>query len=573
MTSSDVDTHAANELKMHHRDLELHNQELREAQAQLEQARRRYAELFDLAPVGYCTVDERGRIEVANLTLAVMLGIERGRLIGKTLSSFLASKDKQAYALHLKGCFRDKQSVTIELDFDVKSRAPIVAQVVSTPVLNVRGAVTGCRTTLHDISRLKRSEELLGLLARASEILFSSFDTEATLSKVVHMAVPVFADACYLDLAVEGGMRRVEVAVKEELRRKFGPHFRNPGAPGTDSLQAQVLASKKPLFFPGLRRQGGPFERRCEARSLICVPVQGPQRIHGVVTLAMTDSGRSHTETDLDLALELGRRMALALENAAHYRAAQQAVQKREDILGVVSHDLRSPLGNMTLAISLLEGEASQDEREGALRVLQRASARMERMISDLLDFSSIEAGHLSVESEPHAVDQLLCDAEELLSPLAAARSQLLTFENRAGHRQVNCDRERILQVFSNLIGNAVKFTPEGGSIRVSAEASAGSHAHFRVSDDGPGIPEWVRDRVFDRFSQAQQTAHKGRGLGLFIARGIVEAMGGRLWFESVLGRGTTFHFTVPLAAERPSIVSVRDRSDSGSSRTSAERR
>ncbi len=238
-----------------------------------------------------------------------------------------------------------------------------------------------------------------------------------------------------------------------------------------------------------------------------------------------------------------------ASERAARSEA-EAAVATREELLAIVSHDLRNPLGSIVFNAALLQratidGEEGEGVHKSAQTIL-RSADRMTRLIADLLDLAQIQAGKLAVEQMPQDAEGLVRDCVEMLRPLAATRD--LKGTASAGLR-VRCDRERVLQILSNLVGNAIKFTPEEGSIFIEAQ-DTGHEVRFSVRDTGQGISEEELPRVFDRFWQAQKKNRAGIGLGLSIAKGLVEAQGGRLYVESKLGAGTTFFFTLPLAAE-----------------------
>jgi signal transduction histidine kinase len=178
-----------------------------------------------------------------------------------------------------------------------------------------------------------------------------------------------------------------------------------------------------------------------------------------------------------------------------------------------------------------------------------RAAARMNHMIRDLLDFSSIAAGRLSIHVQAHDVEGLITEGLELLQPIAADEGIRLEKEAKGLEGvAVRCDRERILQVFSNLIGNAIKFTGAGGSITVLTRYQD-ARLVFGVADTGPGIAPEDLTHIFDRYWQAKPKTREGIGLGLAISKAIVESHGGELWVESTLGRGTTFYFSLPLDA------------------------
>jgi signal transduction histidine kinase len=171
----------------------------------------------------------------------------------------------------------------------------------------------------------------------------------------------------------------------------------------------------------------------------------------------------------------------------------------------------------------------------------------MNRLIGDLLDVSRIESGRLVVDPHPQSVEPLLAEAAEMLTPLAATRGLTFRAPVEAELPRVLADTSRVLQVISNLGGNAIKFTPPGGMVLLTAE-HAGSEVRFAVTDTGPGIPEEQLPHIFSRFWQAHGTDRRGIGLGLSIAQGIVEAHGGRIWVTSRLGEGTRFFFTIPVA-------------------------
>ncbi|HZI14813.1 MAG TPA: HAMP domain-containing sensor histidine kinase [Myxococcus sp.] len=252
--------------------------------------------------------------------------------------------------------------------------------------------------------------------------------------------------------------------------------------------------------------------------------------------------------------LEAERQRNLAAENARLYREAEAAAREREDVLAIVSHDLKNPLATLRLSAAVLQQKLSKLPQGEALvkRVgtMDRAALQMLSLITGLLDAARLDAGQpLAVAPQPEAVDALVTEAVALIEPQATRRA--LRLEARlAPDLEALCDRERVLQVLANLLGNAVKFTPEGGTVVVSTRLEAGE-VHLSVRDTGPGIPLEEQPFLFQRHWQSRNTAHHGSGLGLYIARGLVEAHGGRLWVESTPGAGTTFTFTLPLAPRR----------------------
>jgi signal transduction histidine kinase len=225
----------------------------------------------------------------------------------------------------------------------------------------------------------------------------------------------------------------------------------------------------------------------------------------------------------------------------------RSAIRTRDDLLATVSHDLRGPLASITMAVELLRMiNGSTGTKQ--LAAIERSATRMEQLIQDLLDMASIESGHLSVEPTPLVVGELVEEAVESIKGQASAKVVELETDLSAGCLPIHGDRGRVLQVFSNILGNAVKFTPAAGKISVRAASPDDRYVKFAISDTGPGIDADQLPFIFDRFWQAKATARAGTGLGLAICRGIIQQHGGSIWAESQIGVGTTFFFTLPIA-------------------------
>jgi signal transduction histidine kinase len=239
------------------------------------------------------------------------------------------------------------------------------------------------------------------------------------------------------------------------------------------------------------------------------------------------------------------RSLSLALRQRAD--DAEQAARARDEVLAIVSHDLRNPL-NLVLTGSSFVLDAApelQPRVRAQVELVQRAAGQMHRLIGDLLDVSRVEAGLLRMEQRPEPVEPLVREACQLHEHPAREKRVAICCEFAPGLPRIQVDRGRILQVFDNLLGNALKFTPEGGEVTIRAYPQK-SVVRFAISDTGPGIAAADLPHVFDRFWQARQSRDGGAGLGLAIARSIVTAHGGEMWVESEEGRGSTFLFTLP---------------------------
>jgi PAS domain S-box-containing protein len=258
--------------------------------------------------------------------------------------------------------------------------------------------------------------------------------------------------------------------------------------------------------------------------------------------------GVSVDVTDIKRAEE--RQQRLARENARLYEHAAKAAQARTELLEVISHDLRDPLGSVAAHAQRIHRGLAADEAPAVLTQwaerIERAAGTMSRLVADLVDSERIDTGRLSIERRPHLVGSLLSGAVEMVEPAASAKSvELRVQADAVSSARVLCDADRIAQVLSNLLGNAIKFSPPGAQVVLAARPDGGD-VLFSVHDSGPGIDPEDLPHIFDRRWQAEEWARYGLGLGLTIARGLVEAHQGRIWAESEPGKGTTFYFKLP---------------------------
>jgi signal transduction histidine kinase len=227
---------------------------------------------------------------------------------------------------------------------------------------------------------------------------------------------------------------------------------------------------------------------------------------------------------------------------------ADDAVAARDEFLALVSHDLRNLLGGIAMSAAQIVGEPDDEVGQRNLKARQRIrhfSARMNRLVGDLVDVTSIEAGRLKINPEVFELEALLVESGEAFQPHAAAKHVSLLINKPPIARNARGDPERLLQVLANLLSNAIKFTPEGGTVTLALELGE-TEDHFSVTDTGIGVPADQLEAVFERFWQVTKSDRRGLGLGLFISKCLVEAHGGRIWATSVPGQGSAFHFTLP---------------------------
>jgi signal transduction histidine kinase/CheY-like chemotaxis protein len=412
-----------------------------------------------------------------------------------------------------------------------------------------------------ELREARRQLEQLRVLSDASAALGAVLEPSAMAASVTRLVVPVLADICFVDLFDRGDGQHLERAVALAEPSKAPLHEglrRAPVADASSSAQERARLTGQTLHLHGRDCDAvvpEDLQETIGATSAVVVPLCTRDECVGVLTLLMT-SGRVYGPNDVAVVEDLGRRMTAAIDNAFLYKQVENAVRARDDILSLVSHDLRNQLSAVLLGIaSVVSGAPDTDRRKDRRRldIVRRNAELMHKMTDDLLDLSSIEAGTLAISCESWSLRPLLQEALDSTSPLAKQRSIDLSMLTPIEDVAVNCDRERVLQVLANLIGNAVKFVPTGGRIVLRTEREPG-FARILVEDNGPGIPKELQRRVFERRWQARETARKGHGLGLYISKKMVEGMGGRISVDSDLGRGATIILTLPLA-EMPIVA------------------
>jgi signal transduction histidine kinase len=414
-----------------------------------------------------------------------------------------------------------------------------------------------------DVGERHRRAAAERLLAEAGEALAASLDGDEMLRRVAVVAARAVGGWCVVRVGALGAQTACAAAHHQAGRSPalqallhaspFDPAGAHPVARAIRTGEASLLEGSEPTIAaafpdPAQREQ----VREMGAASGLVVPLQARGRTLGALILVRGAEQPAFDGDDLALAGELARRTAMGVDNARLYRDSRAATQAREEVLAVVSHDLRNPLNAVLLASVILDeyGDPGQlGERERLqVRTIRNAAEQMATLIHDLVEVVALEAGTRVLQRDPVQPARAMRAAAEMYHGLAAERGITLAVDAGADVPDVHADRARLLQVLGNLLGNAVKFTPSGGTVTVGA-APSGDGVGFWVSDTGPGIDPAHLPRLFDRFWQARRGDRAGLGLGLAIAKGIVDAHGGRIWAESVPGQGSTFFFTLPVAA------------------------
>jgi PAS domain S-box-containing protein len=411
---------------------------------------------------------------------------------------------------------------------------------------------------MRDITTKRRAEENERFVLATSSELAQTLEIEPTVQAIVDLPVPRVADACLLDiLAPNGSFRRVASrrtrADIADAVEAVGNHTITMDSPSpiVDAIRRnrrELVERITPEWFDAnADEEIVPHWRRIAPRSLFIVPLNAGGTTLGAVTFICTEAARFDGEHRA-VAEKYCSAAASALQNAMLYDAAREANRARDEVLGVVSHDLRNPISAIAMCARVLEENPPEGERprHELLRTIRESTDWVNHLIEDLLDVANIERGRLSLEMLPQEASQLALQTLHMFE--VEAREHGIDLEVRIATNLpfLHADGARIVQVLGNLVRNAIKFTPNGGRVVLGVDARDGA-VLFSVTDTGRGITLENQRHIFDRYWQSANGARaRGSGLGLSIARGIVEAHGGRIWVESEPGKGSTFAFTIP---------------------------
>lgn len=515
---------------------------------------------------GILAVDAEQRILRVNRAAEEIFGYSAGELVGARLDTLVPERLRDAHARH-HAAFASGPAGARPMGQrpDVVARRkngeefPAAISIAKVP-LDGEIVLTATVRDLTDEERARLEERVLASVGGA----LNPLDLEQSLANVASLLARELADFAVIFSTGERGELRASAAATRDpadaplaaavLARPSGLRPRHP-AVRCYAERRPVLADLAPEDYEDVARGAEQLDTLVAAapRHAMAVPILLHDQCLGVV--GVSSRRRASDARDVRLVEEVARRTALFIENMRLRKAEQLATRKRDEVLGVVAHDLRNPLGTIMMQAHLMRRPEELVERRsmGAVNAIQRASRRMSRIIDDLLDVTQLESGRLSVVATNLSAQDLLAEIFDTQAALCEARSLELRQSVPADVLVARGDRARLLQVLENLVGNAMKFTA-AGTITVGAKR-AGGEALFWVADTGAGISEEARTHLFDRFWQASPGRRAGAGLGLAIAKGIVEAHGGRLWVESEQGKGSTFFFTVPVAEDAPAAA------------------
>ena len=525
-------------------------------QKQAEEAYRgaeaRVSGIVSIALDAIISIDHARRITLFNWGAERIFGYTAGEMIGRSIDDLLPETLRDRHAGHIA-----QFAASSQMARRMGERSTIVGQRKNGEIFPAEASISRFRAggqwtftvILRDITARQRTEDALRFLSETGALLGDLIHGRSILQRVAERAVPTLGDLCIIDLADDTQITTAAIAAATPAATDTArsSRERTPLQWSEPDLVVEVMRHRETRLVSEVMLAG------LHTESALIIPLVIADRVLGALTFAMVTSGRQHDDSYRTLADELAVRVALAVDAQALYQRTRDAVGARDEVLAVVSHDLRNPLSAIRMCASALR-ETPLPTPEAAselLETIEDSATWAFHIIEDLLDVASLDAGRLSIESEPLQLGPVLERAHTMFIPAAAERHQTLDVQTPAEDAlpRVLIDSDRILQVLTNLLQNAVKFTPPGGTIRVRALEAPGA-VQVSVSDTGPGIAADDITRVFERFWHAgRQSKVRSTGLGLAIARGIIEAHGGRLWVDSTVGQGSTFFFTIPTAA------------------------
>jgi PAS domain S-box-containing protein len=514
------------ELRVHQIELEMQNEELRRTQAELEALRARYFDLYDLAPVGYVSLGEQGKILEANLTAATMLGLTRGVLVKQLFTRFILKQDQDLYYLHRKQLFDTGRPQACELRMVKNDGTAFWSRLEAAIARDAHGAVA-YRVVLIDISASKNAEEE----KRDKETQLSSLSDNLINGMVYQLVVD------------EAGRQRRFTYVSAGVERLHGITV-NEAVNDARAVYGQIVEEDRRLLA----------ER--EALSLAAMsPYNAEVRVRmpsgdvrwRFVTSAPRRLPNNHLVWD-GVEIDITELMEAKKEAEAANRA-------KTEFLANMSHEIRTPLSGLLGMLQVLQTTDLSEKQREYVSMSIRSGNRLTRLLGDILDLSRIDAGQLTLVQREFQLGDILSSISETFGPLSRETNLPLTIRVDARTpKAVVGDEVRLRQVLFNFVGNAMKFTKDG---EITVEVSPLSPPSpdmarllFTVSDTGIGIPDDKIGLVCNAFTQASvgfTRVYQGAGLGLTISKRLVDLMGGTIAIESEEGVGTTIYLSLPM--------------------------
>jgi PAS domain S-box-containing protein len=503
-------------------------------------------------------IDREHRVLDLNRAAQAMLGVPASRALGRKLDQLRPD------ILEVLSAHWDRDEAQVEALID-NGHGEREYDVTLSALRDQRGRIGGYLLVLRDSTQRRQVERRLRFIAEAGEVLAGSLEYETTLAQLSRLAVPFLADVCIVDILKGESIETLAVAhvdpaaegLIHELHRRF------PLDVTSNTVVADVVRSGQPRLFESVSdAQLADVARSSEHldmlralgyRAVMMVPLIARGQILGSIRLALTTPDRVYSPDDLVVAAELARHAALALDNARLYRAAQEATRTREEFLSIASHEMKTPLTSLKVGSQLMQrvvGAPNIDVGH-AQRLAARLygeAGRLEALVLDLLDVSRMQRGAFELHRESVDLAALARRACERYVHAPERTAQHAVLLDAPEPVEGNLDPGRLDQVLTNLISNALKYSPVGGTVRVSVRREA-DEALLIVEDEGVGIPPEEQEQLFQPFIRGRdaQRHAPGTGLGLYITEQIVAMHSGSISVRSVVDEGSTFVVRLPL--------------------------
>lgn len=548
------------------------SREIRDRRRAQEEAYRQREHLrITLASIGDAVIvtDARGRISFMNPIAASLTGWNQAEATGMALAdvfTIVNEHTRQPVENPVDKVFREGRVVGLANHTILRGKNGTEYPIDDSgaPIRSEDGTIIGVVLVFRDVTERRQLEARQHFLDMVSTLLASSLEFEMTLDRIARVALPSFATICLVELQQpDGTIQLVAAAHADPSKQLLLEQLRQQDLtePRTNYIyqyvvqtgQPELITNLAPLLASSAARNTPYLEllRTVGAQSLLSVPMLRRGHVIGALTFVTLSPNELYAH-DLLFAQEIAHRCAIALDNARLYRGAQEALRLREDFLLVASHELKTPLTSLLGQAELLMRRMAREANGSApnkhsIKVIVEQAKRLNRMITALLDVSRIETGQLALECRIMNLSGLL---QRVVAEIQLTlEKHTVVCDVPEDSLLIDGDELRLEQVFQNLITNAVKYSPKGGSVVVRAEEQGG-RATVAVTDEGMGIPPQEIDNVFQRFYRASNahTQHmSGMGIGLFVVKEIVNLHGGEITVVSAEGVGSTFTVYLPL--------------------------
>jgi PAS domain S-box-containing protein len=538
-----------------------------EVEAALRASEGKFAGILEIAADAIISVDEQQRVLHFNRGAELTFGYSAAEMLGEPLSRLLPGRFRGGHEVHVRA-FGTAPQTSRQMGerreiFGLRRDGTEFPAEASISKLMRASGSSIYTVLLRDVSERRENDEGQRRLATAVAKLGETLEIDSTEHSIAQLPLPWLGDGAILDvLTGTDQLRRVVPATGDaQLDAALTDVARYPIDFDSPSRVVDVLRRGRTELVASVDDEWIEAHSADDAEvarmralgmdSVILLPLVAREHVLGVLKIFRRTGRPSFSENDRRFAEELALRAAFALDNARLYATARQATHERDHALGVVSHDLRNPISaiGMSARALLASLPPAETAKRELVQNIMASQDLTQRMIRDLLDVASIQMGRLSVERRTEALLPILERAMALFVREAEDRDIVLTLASDQALPHVSGDPERLLQVLSNLVANALRFTERGGRVTIAARP-IGDEVEVSVTDTGAGIPAANMPRIFERYWTVRGNAPKGgTGLGLAIARSIVEAHGGRIWAESEVGKGSSFRFTVRVAS------------------------